>query len=325
VRAAALLTIAATLTVLGAPVQGAPSARRRSPAHRTAPNLLDVQVRLDRAAFSPGEIDGRGGRNPTLAVRAFQGARGLPDTGRADAATREALKAGDPADVLVEYTLTPEDVQGPWTPIPPDLEAQATLPALDFASSLERLGERFHASPALLESLNPGAAFDAAGTVVRVPNVAASIAPSDPASVGGPHPAGDVTVVVSKHASTLTVTAGDRVVFHAPVTTGSEHDPLPIGDWQVTVVEPNPVYFYNPELFWDADPSHAKVKLAAGPNNPVGVVWIGLSREHYGLHGTPEPKEVGHMASHGCVRLTNWDAARVASLVKRGTPVRFEE
>jgi lipoprotein-anchoring transpeptidase ErfK/SrfK len=325
VRAAAVLTIAATLTAWAAPLESAPSARRRPPAHRSEPRLLDVQVRLDRAGFSPGEIDGRGGRNTTLALRAFQRARGLRETGQADRATRAALDEGEPADVLVEYTLAPEDVEGPWTPIPPDLEAQATLSALDFASSGERLGERFHASPSLLETLNAGVTFDAAGTVVRVPNVAASIAPSDPASVGGPHPGGDVTVLVSKHAGTLTVTAGTRVVFHAPVTTGSEHDPLPIGAWEVTVVTPHPVFFYNPELFWDADPSHAKLKLPPGPNNPVGVVWIGLSREHYGLHGTPEPKDVGHMASHGCVRLTNWDAARVAALVKRGTPVRFEE
>ncbi len=155
--------------------------------------------------------------------------------------------------------------------------------------------------------------------------MAASIAPSDPASVGGPQPAGDVAVIVSKRESALTVTAGERLVFHAPVTTGSEHDPLPIGNWEVTVVEPKPVFYYNPDLFWDADPSHAKLRLPPGPNNPVGVVWIGISREHYGLHGTPEPGEVGHVVSHGCVRLTNWDAARVATLVKRGTPVRFEE
>ena len=324
-RAAAVLAIASTLVVLAVPAVGGPPARRRAPAHRDDRALLEAQIRLDRAGFSPGEIDGRPGRNSAVALGAFQRARGLPETRKADAATRAALRDDDPADVLVDYTLTPEDVQGPWTPMPPELEAQAALPALDFASCLERLGERFHSSPSLLQALNPGATFDAAGAVVRVPNVAASIAPSDPASVGGPHPAGDVTIVVSKHDGALTVAAGDRVVFHAPVTTGSEHDPLPIGEWQVTVVEPHPAFYYNPELFWDADPSHAKLKLPPGPNNPVGVVWIGISREHYGLHGTPEPGQVGHLASHGCVRLTNWDAARVAALVKRGTPVRFEE
>ena len=209
--------------------------------------------------------------------------------------------------------------------MPDNIEAQASLPSLGFATAIERLGERFHASPELLAALNPSATFATAGEVVRVPNVAASVAPADPASVGGPQPAGEVVVTVSKHLSTLTVAAAGRVVFQAPVTVGSAHDPLPIGEWAVTVIEPSPVFFYNPDLFWDADPARAKARLAPGPNNPVGVVWIGVSHEHYGLHGTPEPSEVGYAASHGCVRLTNWDAARVATLVKRGTRVVFEE
>jgi lipoprotein-anchoring transpeptidase ErfK/SrfK len=237
-----------------------------------------------------------------------------------------ALRDADRYDVLVEYALTAEDVAGPFRPIPQDPAEQASLPSLDFASPVERLGERFHASPALIEALNPSATLSAAGEVLRVPNVAASIQPSNPATVGGPQPVvGNVRVVVSKRTGALTVEAGDRVAFHAPVTVGSEHDPLPIGTWTVTVVQPNPVFFYNPDLFWDADPSHAKARLPPGPNNPVGVVWIGISHEHYGLHGTPEPSEVGHTASHGCIRLTNWDAARVATLVKQGTPVVFEE
>jgi lipoprotein-anchoring transpeptidase ErfK/SrfK len=113
-------------------------------------------------------------------------------------------------------------------------------------------------------------------------------------------------------------------VFYAPVTTGSEHDPLPIGQWKVTAVLWHPDFHYNPELFWDADPTHAKAVVPAGPNNPVGVVWIDLNKEHYGMHGTPEPSQVGKAASHGCVRLTNWDAARLATMVHPGTPVSFE-
>jgi lipoprotein-anchoring transpeptidase ErfK/SrfK len=139
------------------------------------------------------------------------------------------------------------------------------------------------------------------------------------------NPVANVRIVVSKSASSLTVLddAG-TVIFHAPVTSGSEHDPLPLGKWTVTAVSRNPTFHYNPDLFWDADPSHAKAKIPPGPNNPVGVVWIDISREHYGLHGTPEPGKVGHTQSHGCVRLTNWDASYVASLVKKGTPVLFE-
>jgi lipoprotein-anchoring transpeptidase ErfK/SrfK len=135
----------------------------------------------------------------------------------------------------------------------------------------------------------------------------------------------EVVIVVSKAERSLVVESGGRVVLHAPVTVGSEHDPLPIGEWAVTGLHPNPVFHYNPDLFWDADPSHAKAKIQPGPNNPVGVMWIDLTREHYGLHGTPEPGRVGHTASHGCVRLTNWDVERVAAYVRKGTRVVFKE
>jgi lipoprotein-anchoring transpeptidase ErfK/SrfK len=135
-----------------------------------------------------------------------------------------------------------------------------------------------------------------------------------------------VRVVVSKKASVLNVYDKEgQLVFYAPVTSGSEHDPLPLGNWVITSVVRDPVYSYNPDLFWDADQANAKVKIAAGPNNPVGVVWMGLNEPHYGIHGTAEPGEIGHSASHGCVRMTNWDATRVADLVKVGTQVVFEE
>jgi lipoprotein-anchoring transpeptidase ErfK/SrfK len=145
---------------------------------------------------------------------------------------------------------------------------------------------------------------------------------------GKPAPARSevVKVVVSKKASVLNVYDREgQIVFYAPVTSGSEHDPLPLGNWLITSVVRDPVYNYNPDLFWDADQANAKVKIAAGPNNPVGVVWMGLNVPHYGIHGTAEPGEIGHSESHGCVRMTNWDATRVADLVKAGTPVVFEE
>jgi lipoprotein-anchoring transpeptidase ErfK/SrfK len=136
----------------------------------------------------------------------------------------------------------------------------------------------------------------------------------------------DVTVTVARSTSALTVTdVSGAVVLYVPVTTGSEHDPLPIGDWKVTGIQFNPKFHYNPDLFWDADSAHTKATIQAGPNNPVGVVWINLSKEHYGLHGTPEPSTIGRTQSHGCVRMTNWDALKVAALVKPGTRVVFTE
>ena len=135
-----------------------------------------------------------------------------------------------------------------------------------------------------------------------------------------------VKVVVSKTTSVLTVYDWKgQIIFHAPVTSGSKHDSLPLGNWAVTSVLRNPIFNYAPDLFWDADPADAKAKIPAGPNNPVGVVWIDINKPHYGIHGTPAPGRIGYAASHGCVRLTNWDAARLAGLVKKGTPVVFEE
>lgn len=275
---------------------------------------LDLQVLLDRAGFSPGPIDGNAGMNTKKALSAFQEAHDLPVTGRLDPATWENLLAAGKGPALAEYAISQEDADGPFVPrIPEDMEEKSKLPALGYTSVLELLSEKFHATPEFLKKLNPEARF-AAGETIRVPNVRTQ----PPAAE-----AGDVRVVVSKENSTLVVERGGDVLFFAPVTSGSEHDPLPIGDWTVKGVAMNPTFHYNPDLFWDADPEHSKAKIPAGPNNPVGVVWIDISKEHYGIHGTPEPRTIGRTESHGCVRLTNWDALTVASLVKPGTPVLF--
>ena len=153
-----------------------------------------------------------------------------------------------------------------------------------------------------------------AGTVLKVPAVA------------GPATARAARVVVDRSASVLRLLDdGGRVLAQYPASTGSEHDPLPIGDWSIVTVVENPTFHYNPDLFWDADPGHEKATLAAGPNNPVGTVWIDLSKPHYGIHGTPEPASVGKAQSHGCIRLTNWDAKAVAAAVDANVPVTLQE
>jgi lipoprotein-anchoring transpeptidase ErfK/SrfK len=301
-------------------------------------DVTAVQVMLDRAGFSPGEIDGRAGSNVRRAVTAFQQSHGLQVTGTVDAATRERLaSASGGLAPLVAYTITAEDVGGAFTPdIPADLVEQSKLKALNYRTPLEALAEKFHASPALLRQLNAGASFDRAGEQIMVPNVEVIEMPApETAARGrgrrGASPVGtagtaepQVTIYVTKATSALTVEdAGGTVIFHAPVTSGSEHDPLPIGQWKVTTVQRNPTFNYNPDLFWDADPKHAKARISPGPNNPVGTVWIDLTKEHYGIHGSPEPSNIGHTQSHGCVRLTNWDAQRVARWAKPGTPVIF--
>jgi len=299
---------------------------------------LATQVALDRAGFSPGEIDGRAGKNLQRALDAFKQSHDQP------------LSLLGDVPPLTEYTITDADVAGPFTPnIPPNLPDQATLDALNYRSPLELLGERFHSSPALLQQLNPQATFQQAGEKITVPNVMPFV-PAAPAPAASPtstrpaprgqrgspaqatppaqpaSPAPDATVYVTKSTSALTVEdATGKILMHAPVTSGSDHDPLPIGMWKVNGVQRNPKFHYNPELFWDATPGDRKVTLQPGPNNPVGIVWVDLSKQHYGIHGTPEPSKIGHVESHGCVRLTNWDADRLSQLVKPGTRVVFRE
>ena len=233
-----------------------------------------------------------------------------------------------PADAVTTYRITAADAAGPFTPdIPSDMMAMAKLPALGYKNLLEALGERFHCSPALLRRLNPTAKF-ADGEEIQVPNVLQTIGPVGPprgSQSDSSNPAA-TTVTVHKSSSDLIVTDGTgRPLMYAPVTTGSEHDPLPIGEWKVTGVQRNPKFHYNPDLFWDADAKQAQATIPPGPNNPVGVIWIDLSRPHYGLHGTPEPSTIGKTTSHGCVRLTNWDAEKLASIVRPGTKVIFAE
>ena len=274
---------------------------------------LRAQVLLERAHHSPGEIDARKGSNVARALRAFQRTKGLDETGELDEATWSALDA-DTAPVLTEYTITEADVAGPFVEIPADMMEKASLETLGHASALEALGERFHASPKLLEQLNPGADFAAAGTTIVVPAIDAPALPEA------------AKVVVDKSDSTVALLDADGNTYAVfPATTGSEHDPLPIGEWTIKGVAKNPVFHYNPDLFWDADPAHAKAKIPAGPNNPVGTVWIDLSKEHYGIHGTPEPATIAKTQSHGCIRLTNWSAELVASALKPGTPALLQE
>ncbi len=275
---------------------------------------LQAQVQLDRAHFSPGEIDGVNGGNTGKAITAFQRARGLDPSGLLDVATLAALSADD-APILVSYTLTEADVAGPFVETPRDMIAKSKLAALGFNSVREALGERFHASPGLLEKLNPGVSLALAGEVLQVPNVEPTTALAEASKV----------VVDRSDASVSLLDASGTMIARFPASTGSAHDPLPTGEWIINGVARNPVFNYNPALFWDADPAHGKATLPAGPNNPVGLVWIDLSKPHYGIHGTPEPRNIGKTESHGCIRVSNWNALALADAVAPGMTAILQE
>jgi lipoprotein-anchoring transpeptidase ErfK/SrfK len=272
-----------------------------------------AQILLDRFHFSPGEIDGRYGDNLRVAILGFQTAHNLPASGEVDASTWQKLNE-DTSLMLIPYTITPDDVSGPFVPIPKQMDEQANLKCTCYASPEEPVGEHFHISPDLLKALNPGKNLANAGEQILVPNVQRqSIVPA-------------ARVEVSKSQRTVSAYADDgRLLAQYPATIGSEHDPLPIGEWKIAVVQQNPWFNYNPELFWDANPKDTKARIPPGPNNPVAVVWMGLSKEHYGIHGSPNPGTIGHTESHGCIRLTNWDAEELSQMVQVGTPAILKE
>ncbi len=275
---------------------------------------LRAQIRLDRARFSSGEIDGRFGSNLRQAIRGYQKRMDLPVTGTVDAATWQSLdRDADP--VLARYVVTDADVAGPFLAIPEDMMEKAKLPALGYVSIAEALGERFHVNPQLLANLNAGKDLGKVGEEILVPNV------YPPGKIEGAE-----MVVVDKSDGTVSLLDADgKVLAQFPATTGSKHDPLPIGAWKINGVGRNPEFKYNPSLFWDAETGHEKAVIPPGPNNPVGVVWVDLSKPHYGIHGTPEPSKIGKTLSHGCIRLTNWDAAELAELVSPGVRANLQE
>lgn len=275
------------------------------------PGLIRLQILLDRSAFSPGVIDGLHGENTRQAIAAWRKANNLGQGDVADAALLERLAGTDAAPVMASYTLTAADVGGPFSPPPGgDLQAQAAGGA-NYSTPLERLAERFHITETLLQGLNPGVDFRRAGQAIVVPAV------SD-------RPIGQVArIVIDKsERSARAFDASGRLLAFYPATIGSSERPAPSGTLRVVGVAPEPDYTYDPAKL-SYDRGDKKVVVPAGPNNPVGSVWIELSRDSYGIHGSPDPSKIAKTASNGCIRLTNWDAEQLAAAVKPGVEVRF--
>ncbi len=303
----------------------------------TEPSILRAQVILDRLGFSPGVIDGKEGQSYAAALEGFQEAKGLDATGTLDAATLQALQPWRDVAATRLVVIPALFANGPFVAdLPSDSAEQAKLAALGYRDLMEALAERFHTTPDTLVGLNSPEANVGAGQTIRVPNIpdVEPLAPADDARGWGPmlqrlgvasaQPAAEKIVVDKSDGVLKAYDAQGDLIAQFPATMGSSHDPLPIGKWKIQGVSKNPEFHYNPKLFWDVSDAKDPVTLPPGPNGPVGVVWIDLNKAHYGIHGTGEPQTIGRAESHGCVRLTNWDAARLAQMVKPGTAAVFQ-
>jgi lipoprotein-anchoring transpeptidase ErfK/SrfK len=300
------------------------------PGRGVDPAIVKAEILLDRAGFSPGVIDGRGGENFKKALTAFQAANGLDRSGRLDDATWAKLTQGADQPVLADYEITAADLEGPFVrQLPRRLEDMAGLPRLGYAGAREALAERFHVGEDLLQQLNPSANFEQQGTRIVVANVSplARRAPQTSGNAGNPKGA------ATRAAARIEVDKGERAVrvldrdggllAYFPASIGSAEKPAPSGSFKVTRVQYDPVYHYDPKFAFKGVKARGRFEVKPGPNNPVGLAWIDLSAPSYGIHGTPNPDAISKTQSHGCVRLTNWDVMTLAGMVRRGTPVDF--
>jgi lipoprotein-anchoring transpeptidase ErfK/SrfK len=278
--------------------------------------VLEAQVALARRAISPGSIDAALGSQTRSAISVFQEIQDLPPTGSLDTNTRARLTLDAP--LLTTYTVTTNDLAR-LQPLGKTWLAKSQQTALDYETELELVAEKSHSHPELIRRLNPGVNWTgvAAGTVLKIP------------SVEYPEPA-DKAAFAIIHLSGKFLEAFDgqtNLLAHFPCSIAAKVEKRPVGELHVLVVAPNPNYTVDPELFPESTELQAighKLILPPGPNNPVGVAWIGLDKTGYGIHGTPAPEQVGRTESHGCFRLANWDAEYLVKLVWIGMPVLVE-
>ncbi|MBZ9978775.1 MULTISPECIES: L,D-transpeptidase family protein [Mesorhizobium] len=277
-------------------------------------DVAALQVLLDRGGASPGVIDGRFGSNVDKALAAYNQINGssLKST---DSVGIQAALSQSGGDAFANYTITAEDAAGPYVAsIPEDYSQKAQLDRMGFTSVTEALAERFHMDENYLKALNPDANFNRPGTIIKVANFGKLV--SAPVA----------RIVADKgKKEVFAYDASGKLVAAYPATIGSSDTPSPTGIHAVSRVALDPNYTYNPNINFKQGENNKILTIPPGPNGPVGSVWIALDKPTYGIHGTPEPSKIGKTESHGCVRLTNWDARELAKLVSPGVPVEFVE
>lgn len=305
-------------TSASAPESGSPPIEIKvpvwNPSGQPVTSWLEAQVALARLGISCGAIDGVAGAQSVAALQAWQESRGLPATGALDDATRAQLILLTPA--LGPVTLTADDL-AQLQPLNPTWLGKSQQTALAYETVLELVAERTHAHPALIKRLNPTVDWSqplTAGTRVTAP------------AVNRVTPEGMVAHLhIYLGAHTLEARDADGgLIAHFPVSIAHMAEKRPEGELHVTVVIPGPNYTFDPAVFPESAEGRElgrKLVLPPGPNNPVGVAWIGLDRPGYGIHGTPVPEQVGRTESHGCFRLANWDAQTLLGLAWVGLPV----
>jgi lipoprotein-anchoring transpeptidase ErfK/SrfK len=286
----------------------------RQPGNGLDPFIVKAQVLLSRRSISPGQIDGRDGDNLRKAVAQFRRQEGLGEGDTIDRPTWQRLGGEEPQSIVAEYRLSQKDASYRFARrIPKDYAKQARMKRLSYIGPAEMLGERFHMSPELLKALNPGKGFEAADMAIAVVSPQRSLEKGSARRIEIMKSTGMVVVLGD----------ADQILASYPATIGSADMPSPAGDHTVERVVRNPDYTYDPEKNFQQGRNTDILRLPPGPNGPVDTVWIALSQPTFGIHGTPEPSKVSKTNSHGCVRLTNWDAEELAELVRPGVPVRF--
>ncbi len=281
-------------------------------------SVLRTQLLLDRTNFSPGIIDGKWGKNTEKAVYWLQKSNGIPAHGEVDKTTYEKIVelAGKPDKLIVEQKLTAKDVEGKFEKLPADIYEKAKLDCMCYESLEEKLSETYHITPGLLKQLNPKVEIKnlKAGDMIMIPNLE-----------GVDKSGGNVASIVVSDGGHFVhgLDSNEKIVVHYPSTLGSQYNPSPSGEYKITGIAKDPSWNYQPKLLNKGDGENAIIP--PGPNNAVGVMWMALSKPHFGIHGTSAPETIGYVTSSGCIRLTNWDALDLGGRVKAGTPVNFRD